>query len=279
MNNVIHRSIEDKTGEKVFGFFVRLSFNIFRLFYIILRTNKQTTNWSKMRAFKLKWEYERQMSLCFAHISPHSHIRHSNWHMKYRALLNVLKCNEMAFYRSISFSFRVRACACRACLCIKKHVKRVLRLSKHIKQHCKNDKIIASQLLCCVCLRWSLYHWKWLLWVFMWELHGFCALARVATPNPGTTVTEILILIRARMRTDFNKVSRSILGHNKVHGDDVLNEDDEVTWISHRLFGLCVTIAHLNYYYLSVISTLRLWRLLLCIKCILLLKMASKTNK
>lgn len=152
MNNVIHRSIEDKTGEKVFGFFVRLSFNIFRLFYIIPRENKQTTNWSKMRAFKLKWEYERQMSVCFAHISPHSHIRHSNWHMKYRALLNVLKCNEMAFYRSISFSFRVRACACRACLCIKKHVKRVLRLSKHIKQHCKNDKIIASQLLCFVCL-------------------------------------------------------------------------------------------------------------------------------
>lgn len=60
--------------------------------------------------------------------------------------------------------------------------------------------------------------------------------SRVATPNPAApTATEIWIVIRARMRTDFNKVSETFLASPQrasthlARLDDVLNGDDEVT--------------------------------------------------
>lgn len=120
-------------------------------------------------------------------------------------------CNEMAFYRSISFFY---LCA-RACVCISRStsnkrftiVHTHTHARTHIKQHCKNDKIIALKLLYVVW--WSSYHWKWLLfYMFIWELHGFSALTTPNTQHRAATTYIVLILIRARMRTISTKFQK-----------------------------------------------------------------------
>lgn len=117
------------------------------------KSNKQQQQQKRHRTeekwpvFKLKREYERKMvCVCERHIHTLG-IQIDIWNMEHFWMFwSVTKWHFII--QSLSLSVCARACE-RACQCIKKHVKRVLRLSKHIKQHCMNDKIITSPLLCC----------------------------------------------------------------------------------------------------------------------------------